>query len=595
MKFGKTFWACFLAFIAASVVCFVFNIIIFFSIVGSLASLGESSEMPELKNNSVLRIPLDITITENPSVSPFDMMDFQTLQVNQYTNIIAVLDAIKAAADDPMISGIVIETGNGIGALSADHAYQIRKALENFHENSGKFILAYGDMYSQIDYWLSTVADDIYVNPQGAVEWFGLSSHLLYFKDALDKLGVEAQIFRVGKFKSAVEPFMRSDMSDENRLQYKEMMASMWGTIVEDVAKSREIDADLLNRYAESLEIVNPEDALSRSMVDSLMFLNDFNDYVATLVSAESSSDINYIDVDDYANMASAANYNYSASKIAVLVTEGEMVVEESSGSSTIVGQDLANQIDELRADSSVKAVVLRINSPGGSVLAAATAYNSMLKLKKVKPVVVSMGEYAASGGYYVSAPADAIVASPVTLTGSIGVFGVIFNVGKAVKQILGINIESVSTHSNSSMTMLQSLTPTQKTMMQKSVDKIYGEFVTLVSEGRGMTFDQVDEIAGGRVWTGSQALNIGLVDKVGTLEDAVQLAAEKAGLSDYRVTVLPEMEDDFSVIFSQMLSAKVQSIFAGNVAGEALQKIQKQIEEKNGIQAAMPYMIEIR
>lgn len=593
MSFGRTFWACFAAFVAASVVCFVFNIIVFFSIIGALASFDSSSSSPELKENSVLKIDLDQQFVENPAASPFDMLDFQTLKFNKSTDIISALNAIKAAADDSMIDGIVLSTGTG--TLSWDHAYLLRKALEDFHAKSEKFILAYGDGYSQIDYWLCTVADNIYVNPQGAVEWFGLSSQLMYFKDALDKLGVEAQIFRVGKFKSAVEPYMRSDMSPENRLQYQQMLNSIWNTLVGDVSTAREIEPELLNRYAESLEIVGPEDALSRSMVDSLVYLNDFNDYVATLVSADKASDINFMDLDSYAKMKSLENYNYSASKIAVLVTEGEMVIEESSSGSVIVGQSLADQIDEIRADSSIKAVVLRINSPGGSVLAAATAYNSMLKLKNVKPVVVSMGEYAASGGYYVSAPADAIVASPVTLTGSIGVFGVIFNVGKAVKQILGVNVESVSTHSNSSMTLLASLNPAQKEMMQKSVEKVYREFVTLVSDGRGMPYDRVDEIAGGRVWTGSQALGIGLVDKIGTLDDAVELAAQKAGLDNYRISVYPKKRDDFSAAFSELMSAKVRSVLAGDMASETILKIREQLMEKSGIQASMPYIIEIR
>ncbi len=593
MNFGKTFFACLLAVIVASIIGFIFSLIIFFSVAGAIASLDSEADI-SVKDNSVLKISTNSIICESIDTDPFSMIDFNSFKIVDKCTILNAVNAITSAAEDPSIAGIVIEGAADGGTLSQDHVYQLRKALEKFHNESGKFILAYGDNLSVTDYWLSSIADDIYVNPQGTVEWIGLSGQLMFFKDALDKLGIEPQIFRVGKYKSAVEPFMRSEMSDENRIQNEEMLKSIWSVIVNDVSESREIAPEILNGYADNLTIVSPEDALSCQMVDSLSYKNDFLDKVSKLVDAKKSSDINFLTLSNYSKIRSLDS-KYSSSKIAVLVTEGEMVNSKSSGTQSIVGQELANQIDELRADSSVKAVVLRINSPGGSVMAAATAYNSMLKLKEVKPVVVSMGTYAASGGYYVSAPADAIVASPVTLTGSIGVFGMIFNVGKAVKQILGVNIQSISTNANGAMSMVEPLNETQKTFIQKSIEKVYKEFVTLVSEGRNMSYEEVDSIAGGRVWTGAMASQIGLVDKIGTIQDAIELAAEKSGVYDYKVSVFPKGSDDF---FSQMMSgisANVRSSILGYPASQTIEKIREDLISKQGVQALMPYCIEIK
>lgn len=590
MNFGKTFFACFLAVIGASIAGFVFNMFIFFSIIGLISSIG--SDSVEVKENSILKITTDFNITEISESNPFKMIDFQNMRINKTCGILDLVNAISKASQDPNISGIVIETSPK-SELSSEHAYQLRSALQKFHNESGKFILAFGDTFTVNDYWLASVADNIYVNPQGAIDWIGISGTFLYFKDALDKLGVEPQIFRVGKFKSAVEPYMRSEMSDENRLQYKELLSSIWNQIVSDVSEAREIAPEKLNAYADSLKIVTPEDALAYSMVDSLAFKNDFLEKVAQLSSEEKVSDINFVDIISYASQSSMSDLTkYSSSKVAVLATEGEMVDVESSGESCIVGQNLADEIDKLRADSSVKAVVLRINSPGGSVMAAATIYNSMLKLREVKPVVVSMGNYAASGGYYVSAPADAIIASPVTLTGSIGVFGMVFNVGKAIKQLLGVNVQSVTTNANSSMSILEPLTDTQKAAMQKSIEKVYNEFVTLVSKGRNMSYDSVNEIAGGRVWTGTMATKIGLVDKVGTIDDAIELAAEKAGLTDYKVSVYPKSSDDF---MSSMMSGMSASIKQEILGDTPINDIREEIKSKEGIKALMPYILEIK
>ena len=525
MNFFKTFLASLLAFFAANFVWFF----LFLIIVGGVAALaGASTTIVEPK--SVLKIDLAESIVDQPVNDPLAGFDPMSMNVQKSVSNLQVMRAIEAAAQDENIEGIYINL-TGAGTASAALLEEVRGYLTSFKE-SEKFVIAYGETYSQGGYYLASVADSIYLNPVGEMEWRGLAAQVMFYKGLLDKLGVEPQVFRHGTFKSAIEPYILDRMSPANRTQMETYINSIWGTIVEDVAEERNISIDTLNIYANELSAMMAEDALQARMVDGLKYEDEVEDIMREKLELDADEDIQFVSLGEYI-AANPYTPTYSDNKIEVIYAEGQ-IVQGNSEKGTLGSTTLADQLAEARMDEEVKAVVLRVNSPGGSALASEVMWREMELLRQQKPVIVSMGDYAASGGYYISAPADAIVADATTLTGSIGVFGLMFNAEKALKNKLGVTVDVAKSNPSADMGMpFRAVTTKERDHIMRGIEEVYTTFVNHVADGRNMTFDSVDAIGQGRVWTGNDGKRIGLVDQIGGLQYAIGVAADKAECSD--------------------------------------------------------------
>ncbi len=528
MNFFKTFLASLLAFFVANFVWFFLFIII----VAGIAAIGSSSTIVEPK--SVLKIDLAESIVDQPVNDPLAGFDPMSMNVQKSVSNMQVMNAIESAAQDDNIEGIYINL-TGAGTASAALLEEVRDYITAFKE-SGKFVVAYGEVYSQGGYYLASVADSIFLNPVGEMEWRGLAAQVMFYKGLLDKLGVEPQVFRHGTFKSAVEPYILNRMSPENRTQMETYVNSIWGTMVADIAEERNLSIDSLNMFATDLSAMMAEDALANRMVDGLKYEDEVEDILREKLELDADEDITFVTLGEYI-AAKPYTPTYSDNKIEVIYAEGQ-IVQGTSEQGTLGSTTLADQLAEARLDEEVKAVVLRVNSPGGSALASEVIWREMELLRQQKPVIVSMGDYAASGGYYISAPADAIIADATTLTGSIGVFGLMFNAEKALNNKLGITIDVAKTNPSADMGMpFRAVNSTERSKIMRSIEQIYSTFVNHVADGRNMTFDSVDAIGQGRVWTGNDGNRIGLVDEIGGLKYAIAVAADKAEcLDDYMV-----------------------------------------------------------
>ena len=534
MKFVKVFLASLLAFVVGTFVCFFLWIMI---LVGMAASMGGGSTEP-VTDNTILKIDFSEMITDSPSTNPFAAIDFQTMQATPQLSFFSALRAIDAAATDDRIKGIYLRM-NGMGGFSdTAQAEEFRATLKQFKE-SGKFIISYNETYSQGQYYLATVADKIYMQPEGSFDWMGMASQSLFFKGLLDKLGVEVEIFRptVCKYKSAVEPYFLTKMSPENRAQMQSLVNSMWGTITTAISEARGISVEELNRLADELAVMLPEEALNAKMIDGTKYEDEMETVFEELgVEKGLDDELNFVTLGGYASQVGPDTKKMTAPEVAIVYAEGQIVDGEGTDGN-IYGNTLAAKLREVRLDEHVKSVVVRVNSPGGSALASDLIWREMELLKSVKPVIVSMGGYAASGGYYISAPADAIVADKTTLTGSIGVFGMIPNAGKALEKKLGVTVDVVKTNTSAGVTPFMPMTLVEKRALMRSVDRVYERFTGLVADGRNLPLEKVLDIAGGRVWSGEEALKIGLVDMNGGLKEAIAVAVEKAGLGEeYRI-----------------------------------------------------------
>ncbi len=528
MNFFKTFLASLLAFFVANFVWFFLFIII----IAGVAAIGSSATIVEPK--SVLKIDLSESIVDQPVNDPLAGFDPMSMNVQKSVSNMQVMNAIESAAQDDNIEGIYINL-TGAGTASAALLEEVRDYITAFKE-SGKFVVAYGEVYSQGGYYLASVADSIYLNPVGEMDWRGLAMQVMFYKGALDKLGIEPQVFRHGTFKSAVEPYIMSRMSPENRTQMETIASSIWGTMVADIAKERNLSIDSLNMFATDLSAMMAEDALANRMVDGLKYEDEVEDILREKLELDADEDITFVTLGEYI-AANPYTPSYSDNKIEVIYAEGQ-IVQGTSEQGTLGSSTLADQLAEARLDEEVKAVVLRVNSPGGSALASEVIWREMELLRQQKPVIVSMGDYAASGGYYISAPADAIIADATTLTGSIGVFGLMFNAEKALNNKLGITIDVAKTNPSADMGMpFRAVSSNERTKIMRSIEQVYSTFVNHVADGRNMTFDSVDAIGQGRVWTGNDGNRIGLVDEIGGLKYAIAVAADKAEcLDDYMV-----------------------------------------------------------
>ena len=524
MNFVKTFLAGLLAVIVGTFLVFFLWIFILLGIAGSMEK--SVAVHPE----SILKIDFSEVLTDAPSSDPLAGIDLMTLQTTRQLSLFKALRAIEAAGADDRIKGIYLRMNGGGGVTGSALLEELREALLEFKQ-SGKFIVAYNETYSQGQYYLASVADKIYLQPEGGMEWSGLASDVMFYKGLLDKLDLRAEVFRptACKYKSAVEPFILDKMSAANREQMQALVNSMWGTISGAVCESRGIDSVKMRRITDNLQVTLPEEALEYGFVDSLLYEDQMEDVFAELGV---SDDYDFITLGDYASQVGADLKNISADQVAIVYADGQIVDGEGYGKE-IYGNTLAAKIAGVRDDEKVKAVVLRVNSPGGSALASDVIWREVELLRAEKPVVVSMGSYAASGGYYISCPADVIVADKLTLTGSIGVFGMILDTREALKNKLGITIDGVQSNASSSFLATQPLTPVQRSMIMRGVDKVYTTFTNDVAEGRNLPIEKVLDIAGGRVWSGADALGIGLIDTYSSLKTAIALAEDKVDLGD--------------------------------------------------------------
>ncbi len=594
MNFWKTFWACFLAIIISSICSFIFTILVFSSIIFSIMDAATPSDFV-LSRNSALTIDLSKPIVDKLSDDMTEYISFPSLEFTPPTTIYNSVEAIKMAAIDPKISGIYIKVPTLI-ASSTSTIYELREALIEFKENApDKFIIAYGNNYDQSAVYLTSIADEVYMHPMGGVAWAGMSATTTFYTGTLEKLGIEPQIIRVGTFKSAVEPFMLKKLSDENREQLQSIVDSQWDYIVEEVSAGRNLSPDRLQEAANNLEALTAKGAREVGLVDSLFYIDQVGDRIAERMGSEKP---HYISLENYALRYSGnVNINALDKRVELIFASGE-IVEKGLGSGGIVGIELARQIATARKDPSVKAIVLRVNSPGGSVIASDEIYREVELAAKEKPLVISMGTYAASGGYWISAPAVKIISNPSTITGSIGVFGTLFSVKEGAEDILGLSFDGVKTNPSADMgSILRPLTPFEKERMQVMINSIYTDFITLVSKNRHMPTQRVDSIAQGRVWTGLQGLNNGLVDEIGTLQDAIKIAAKEAGIEDnYSVSQSKKAEQGFWDVVMSTSASVIEAVLPSSVLDDHTQLLLDQVEQKQGAaQARIPFNINIQ
>ncbi|MEG1612430.1 MAG: signal peptide peptidase SppA, partial [Alistipes sp.] len=497
-------------------------------------------------------------ITDSPSIDPFASIDFATMQTTYRLPLLRVLRSIEAAKADERIKGIYLRM-NGLGGVEGSAVLEeLRAALADFKQ-SGKFVVSFNETYSHGSYYLASVADSIYMQPEGGMDWSGLSMSVMFYKGLLDKLDLKAEVFRptVCTYKSAVEPYILDKMSAANRAQMQSLANSIWGTITAAVSESRGIDTATLNTLADNLQVSLPEDALKYHFVDRLIYEDQMNEVFQKLgVQPASDGSFSFVTLGEYASQVGADLKNISASQVAIIYADGAIVDGEGVYGGYVYGNTLASTLAKVRDDERVKSVVLRVNSPGGSALASDVIWREMELLRAKKPVVISMGSYAASGGYYISCPADAVVADRMTLTGSIGVYGMYLNTVDALKNKLGITVDAVKTNTSAGMGATGALTAAERNSVMRGVDKVYTTFTNHVSEGRNLPIDKVLSIAGGRVWTGAEARGIGLIDAYGGLKEAIAVAADKAELGDtYRVVEVLEEPEGLAAIFSTFFS----------------------------------------
>ncbi len=574
----------------------VFLFVIFFAMMAGAiaeASEGGSRKIEKVEDNSILHLTLNKPITDRTSENPFENFDFGAMKSQNGLGLDKILRSIEKAKTDKKIKGSYLDlTSIPAGMATLE---ELRAALIDF-KKSKKWIVSYSEVYTQGTYYIASTADEIYLNPAGLVEHRGLSSELMFFKNALEKLDVEMQIIRHGKFKSAVEPYMLEKMSDANREQYQLILNTAWSSMMSQVSQSRNISIEKLNALADNITIQDAKIAKEEGFVDELYYKDEVLSELRKRLELEHNDDISSISLGKYATtLKKKKKLNTSKNQIAIVYAAGE--INSGKNKDGIMGSEtISKAIREARLDSNVKAIVLRVNSPGGSALASDVMWREVVLAKKAKPVIVSMGNVAASGGYYIACAADKIVADEKTITGSIGVFGVVPNAQGLMNNKLGITFDRVQTNEHAGMmTVFKPLTGEEKDIIQIGVEKIYDDFITKVAEGRGMTKEQVDAIGQGRVWMGKDALAIGLVDEIGGMDRAIELAQEHAKLDNYDIVSYPKLKDPFEELLEE-LSLNIESRILNKALGRE-QKYYKKLQsitQQSGIMARMAFDIDI-
>lgn len=586
-EFFKYVFATVVGFVISIVLLMIFCVIIIAALVSSVSN----DKKVEVKNNSVLYLNLDQEIKERTPIKrfgniPFLGTDDKTIGFND------IIKSLRMAKTDDHIKCIYIN----VSAPNAGKATlkEIRDALIDF-KKSNKQILAYSEIYNQDAYYLASVADKVYLNPQGALEFKGFSSELVFFKGALEKLGVEAQIIRVGNYKSAVEPFINDKMSDYNRQQVTAYVGGLYNVFLSGIASSRNIPKDSLFAYADEYRIQQPKDALTYKLVDGLRYKDQILKELKSLSERDPDDKLNTISINDYAEKVSSGNYRAN-SKIAVIYANGDIVGGEGSDAS-IGSERISGEIRKARLDTNVKAIVLRINSGGGSALASDVMWREVELSKKVKPVIASFGDVAASGGYYMACAADSIFVQPNTITGSIGVFGIIPNFQNLLNNKLGVTFDGVKTGKYADiMSTNRPLTPGERLIIQTDINHVYDNFISRVAEGRKKSKEYINSIGGGHVWVGTDAVRIGLADRLGNFQDAITAAAKKAHIKEYRVAEYPEKVDPLNKLLSDSKD-NVRVYFAKQELGDnyLIYEQMKNVIKNAGMQARLPYEIRVK
>ena len=573
----------------ASMLGLFLSFLLLFLFIIILVSASSGSETIEIKDNSILHLTFGGPIPDRSSDNPFSSLGFNGLGESPM-GLNEILDNLDKAAANPTVKGIFLDlTSLNTGIASIE---EIRNALLDF-KKSGKFIYAYSEVFSQPTYYLATVADKIYLHPTGLAELKGLRSEILFFKGTLDKLGVEPLVFRHGRFKSAVEPFIQDKLSDSNREQVRTFLTSIWNHMLKGIAEGRKLPEAELRKIASEILVTNAPAAMQFKLVDDLKYRDEVLELLKTKTGAESIDKLELVTLSEIKD-AEDTREKRKGDKIAVVYAEGDIV--DGEGQDGQIGSvECSKAIRKARLDEKVKALVLRVNSPGGSALASETIWREVVLTKKVKPVIVSMGNLAASGGYYIAAPADVIVASPNTITGSIGVFGLFFN-GKGLANQLGVTIDTVKTSPMADiMSSSRGVTAREAEIIQAEIERIYDNFISRVAEGRKMSKADVDSIAQGRVWTGADAKRLKLVDEFGGLDRAIELAAQRAKLDNYRIIELPFVKDPLEKILDK-IGGKSKDAAIESVLGESY-KYYKQVERVQNMrnyQTRMPYEIDV-
>lgn len=596
-SYMKSFLKYTLATIVGVVLVNIVMFFLFFILISAIATFSEKTV--NVKDNSVLTIRLDSEIVDRTSDNPFDKIDFFTMTSKKSLGMNKILASIKNATTDSRITGIYLdltEIQGNFGALAFTE--EIRNALLKFKE-SGKFIYSYSNLgYSQKSYYLATVADKIFVNPETPLLLTGMSSSISFYKKTLEKLGIQPEVVKVGKFKSAVEPFIADEMSEANRQQVKKYLDSSWGSITQAISQSRNIPVDTINALTNRFNIYTTEEFRNWGYFDGIVYEDEMLNILKKKCHVDTTQKLNQILLTDYQNV-STFNPEFSKDKIAIIYAQGEIGMEQTANA---IGPSLAKTIRKIREDNKVKAIVLRVNSPGGSALTSDIIWREVDLARRTKPLIVSMGNVAASGGYYISCAADTIVAEPTTLTGSIGIFGMFFSGEKLIKDKMGINTNTVNTNEHSDFggsyplplpISSRPLTDYERNVLQNYVNQGYETFLKRVMAGRGLTHDELHAIAQGRVWTGEDAQKIGLVDVLGGLEDAIRIAAQKAGIEKYNIAEYPTVKNPIEELFNNLtdnVKARIMKEEMGSFYS-TWQQIKNGIHNQ-GLVARIPYDI---
>lgn len=584
MTFGRAFFSSCLGALTALVVFFFFSL---FILGGIIAGMSQDKELV-IEDNSVLHLQLDAQINEMQQENPLAALPLPGGDVRKI-GLLQLKQAIDHARDDDKIRGIYLEVSQPMAGFSS--LEEIRQSLLEFRE-SGKWVIAYSEMMSEAAYYLSSAADNVYLYPEGEIEFNGLTVTIGFYKKLFEKLQIHPQIFRVGEFKSAVEPFLREEMSEENELQLTAMANDIYGYMLSEIAESRGIDKQRLEEISDQMLVRTPAVAVELGLVDSLIYRDQLIDEFRSRLDVEEEKDINFVKYNDYRR--SFSTFSDSKNEIAVIVADGTIMPGDGNQNDQVIGADkFMKEIRKAREDDGVKAIVLRVNSPGGEFKASDMMWRELKLAKEVKPVIASMSDYAASGGYYLSMVCDTIVAQPQTITGSIGIFGIMLDLSDFLGEKIGITFDEVRTGEyGDTYTVTRPLTEVEKKFIQSSLERHYNTFTSKAAEGRDVSQKAIEEIASGRVWTGQQALERNLVDVLGGFDDAVEIAAEAAGISDdYAVRFYPKPKD-----FIEELLTNLQDHTEAQVVQQELgelyywyQHINK-IKQYQGAQARMPF-----
>ncbi len=588
----------FLKYVLATLVGLVlFSVVAFFIVVGIASAVGSASESVTLEDNSVLKLDLNKSFTEHDNVSnPLSDLSGPFKSSKSQVGVVQLKQALAYAKTDAKIKGIYLKANSpstGWAVLE-----EVRNALIDF-KKSGKFVYAYGETYSEQGYYLSSVADKLYLNPSGGIDFNGLNAEYEFYKGTFDKLDIKPVVFRVGNYKSAVEPFLRENMSEENREQTKSFLNSIYNQVLDEVSKSRGVSVAELKTIADSLKAYEPMDALKNKMVTNVGYYDEFDTAIHKVLKTDDDKKVNYVGLDKYLKTISAdKDAPNTDNKIAVIVAEGSIVDGSDNSDGQIASEKTAAEIRKARKDKNVKAIVLRINSPGGSGLASEVMWREIQLAREKKPVIASMSNYAASGGYYLAMGCNKIVAQPTTITGSIGVFSLFFRVDEFTKNKLGITFDRVNTNAHSDYpTLTREMDDFEKAHFQRSTDRFYEVFTTKAAQGRKMPVEKLRALAGGRVWSGLEGKQNGLVDELGGLEKAISLAASEAKLKtgEYRVRY-PAKKEFFETLFDTV-DAEQEARLLNSTFGDLVPYVQKlkKLQTMNGLQARLPYEINIR